>query len=79
MMYFVAEKGPGATHDRVPQQGEFTRAGEGSRTNYDDEASTGWWTRLARALPPRLHMAIRRARGRDLSSEPWGLRYLGRL
>lgn len=79
MTYFVAEKGPEATHDRIPQQGDYTRTVEVSRTSYESEGSTGWRARLARALPPRLHMAIRRARGRDLTAEPWGLRYLGRL
>ena len=79
MLYFVAEKRPGATHDRIPQQGDSTRTGEGGRTGYDDHGSTGWRARLARALPARLHMAIRRLRGRDFSSEPWGLRFRGRL
>jgi len=78
MTYFVAEKGAGATHDRIPQQGDFTRTDDESRTHYD-KGATGWRARLVRALPPRLHMAIRRARGRDLSAEPWGLKYLGRL
>ena len=79
MMYFTAARGPGATHDRIPQQGDYTRSGGGGRTGYEDQAASGWRARLARALPPRLHLAIRRARGRDLSAEPWGLRFLGRL
>ena len=79
MTYFVAKKGPGATDDRIPQQGESTRHDEVSRTDYDAQGSSGWRARLARALPPRLHLAIRRVRGRDLTTEPWGLRYLGRL
>ena len=77
MVFFSAEKAADSTFDRTPQQGEHS-GDDGGKTGYRD-GTGGWRSRLARLLPPRLHRAIRRARGRDLSSEPWGLRYRGKL
>lgn len=80
MLFYSAEKTADSTVDRVPQQGEVSGGGDGGKTGYDaGEAARGWRARLARLLPPRLHRWIRRARGRDLTSRPWGLRSRGRL
>jgi SAM-dependent methyltransferase len=79
MLFFSAEKSAASTADRLPQQGEFSGGGDGGKTGYAGGALTSLRARLVRLLPARLHRAIRRARGRDLSSEPWGLRYRGRL
>jgi hypothetical protein len=79
MLFFSAEKTATSTHDRIPQQGEFAGGGDGGKTGYGAKADGGWRAKVARLLPARLHRAIRRARGRDLTSEPWGLKYRGKL
>jgi SAM-dependent methyltransferase len=80
MLFFSAEKTSASTFDRVPQQGEYSGEGDGGKTGYDAETATNAWrARLVRMLPARLHRWIRRVRGRDLSSRPWGLRYRGKL
>jgi SAM-dependent methyltransferase len=80
MLFFSTEKTPTSTADRIPQQGDFSGGSDGGKTDYAAGSDAGGWrARLVRRLPPRLHRAIRRARGRDLSSKPWGLRYRGKL
>ena len=79
MTFFSAEKTASSTCDRVPQQGDHLGAGEGGKTSDAVAAPPGLLTALARRLPARLHLALRRLRGRDLTSPPWGLKYRGRL
>lgn len=78
MVFFCAERGADSTFDKLPQQGEYLTAGNAGRTGAA-EPEPGSMRRLAAKLPPRLLIALRRLRGRDLNSEPWGLKYLGRL
>lgn len=80
MVFFSAEKAPDSTFDRIPQQGDSLGAGDGGKTGYESESRPdAARARLVRILPPRLHRAFRRAFGRDLSCEPWGLKYRGKL
>lgn len=80
MTFFTAEKTGASTHDRIPQQGDHLKTGEGGRTSQgDDSAPRGSLGALSAMLPERVRMALRRLRGRDLMSEPWGLKYMGRL
>ena len=80
MSVFFAEKIPGATYEKVPQQGDFSAVGGGGRTLAPGAASQdGLAGRIKRALPVELRQFVNRALGRDLTRAPWGLRYLGRV
>jgi hypothetical protein len=79
-LVFSAVKTDRATHDQIPQQGDFLKVGMGGRLGGPGPVAERTLLQRAGArLPWRIKHAIKRALGQDITVKPWGLEYLGKI
>ncbi len=77
VLFVVAQKSEHSTEDNIPQQGQYSRHGEGGRTG--EFSMNSFQKKVIERLPQSVITIIKRILRKDLKIKPWGLKYVGRV